>query len=329
MPISEVRLYARPRFHLGLLSLHEDAPRINGGIGFAVEGPLTEIRACEAPQLAVFDVRPQPMAPDELHQLSKLLERFVMEHGLKRKGRILISGDMRTHVGMGSATAIRLGALEALSVLNQANISIDRLVAASGRGGTSGIGVNTYFTGGLACDLGRPQDRKEFAPSSQLQPTRPPLILPITEMPSWPMILCVPRSITPKTQKEEIEFFRRITPLPASASFEASYIALFQIYAAAVERNYRAFCQGIDRMQYTAWKSAERAEYGTPLRQLTEKLLEAGADCVGMSSLGPMLFCFAEPSRLAPLAQLAGALDCDVYQTSPTNVGRSVTLADA
>ncbi|WP_196814126.1 beta-ribofuranosylaminobenzene 5'-phosphate synthase family protein [Mesorhizobium sp. L2C085B000] len=325
----EVRVDARPRLHLGLLSLHEGAFRKNGGIGFAIEGPVAEIEICESSRLVIRDDRPLPMATSEQDILGEILEQFALDHGMARRGAIHISGGMRTHVGMGSATAIRLGAMEALALLNQTHISTERLIAASGRGGTSGIGINTYFNGGLVCDLGRPSDGGPYMPSSRTMPTRLPLALPIVQMPPWPILLCVPRSIVPKTQQEEIAFFERTTPLPATASFEAAYIALFEIYAAVAERNYHAFCRGVTLMQETAWKRAERAEYGKTLHVLSMKLLDAGADCVGMSSLGPMLFCFADPSRITAIAERAEALGCDVYRTSPANAGRSVAKADA
>lgn len=325
----EVRVTVKPRVHLGLLSMHRGAPRMNGGVGFAIEGPQAEIIMREAVEFAICDARPHPMAHNELNQLGERLKHFALSHGLSCRAAIRIGGSMRTHVGMGSATGIRLGATEALALLNQTELSRDRLVAASGRGGTSGIGINTYFSGGLVFDLGRTNDGSPYAPSSQVSPTQPPLALPIVEMPSWPTLLCVPRAIAPKTQQEEIAFFERTTPLPPAASFEASYIALFELYAAAIERDYHAFCRGVTRMQQTAWKRGERDEYGEALRLLAAKLLDAGADCVGMSSLGPMLFCLAAPARLASIEEHAVELDCDVYSTLPTNAGRSVTLIDA
>jgi beta-ribofuranosylaminobenzene 5'-phosphate synthase len=309
--------------------MHEGAPRINGGIGFALDGPMSKIVVRDAAQLVIYDDRPRPMSRNELAQHVKMLELFAMNHGLKRLAEFRISGEMGTHVGMGSATAIRLGTIESLALLNGWQISKDQLVAASGRGGTSGIGVSTYFDGGLICDLGRTNEGQAFAPSSQVIPTRPPLTLPSITMPSWPMLLCVPRAIAPKTQQDEIAFFERTTPLAQAASFEATYVALFEIYAAAAESNYVGFCQGIVHMQQTVWKQAERQEYGDLLREITERLMDAGSDCVGMSSLGPMLFCFAKPERLSTITDVATVMDCDVHLTRPSNHGRKVTLLDA
>ncbi len=324
MTLPNVRIIVRPRIHLGLLSMHEGAPRMNGGIGFAVEGPVAEITVTEAEQSTIYDERSQPMALAEIAQLSERSERFISDYELKRSGKIRILGEMRTHVGMGSATAIRLGVIEAIGLLNQRQFSKECLIGASGRGGTSGVGINTYFSGGLICDLGHLGDGRSYAPSSRSTPSQIPLALPSVAMPIWPMLLCVPRFISPKNQEEEVDFFQRTTPLSATNSFEASYVALFEIYAAAVEGNYKAFCKGINQMQHTAWKQAERAEYGAPLHILSQKLFEQGADCVGMSSLGPMLFCFADYVRLKSIANFAESSNCDVFWSSPANTGRVV-----
>lgn len=325
----EVVVSVFPRLHLGLLSMHAGAPRMNGGIGFAVDGPQATIEVKPASGVEVADVRTSPMAPAELEQLRRALDDLSEHFQLSEGAAMRIDGAMQTHVGMGSATAIRLGALEALALVNGRTIARDALVAASGRGGTSGIGVNSYFDGGLVCDLGRTSDGSHFAPSSQTRTASLPLALPSVRMPAWPVLLCIPRAIRPKTQEEEIAFFARTAPLPAAASFETGYIALFNIYAAAVESDFAAFCHGVEHMQHTAWKRAERAEYGSALGLISARLRDAGAQCVGMSSLGPMLFCLAEPPRLADIAETARDLDCDVHYVHPANHGREVRVTYA
>jgi len=207
---------------------------------------------------------------------------------------------------------------------------VDRavLVAASGRGGTSGIGVNSYFDGGLVCDIGR-KGGGRFTPSSQVGTAPPALALPSVRMPDWPILLCLPKSLQAKTQADEIDFFGRTTPLPATASYEASYIALFELYAAAVEVDFTAFCGGIERMQVSAWKRAERAEYGEALVTIANGLLDAGARCVGMSSLGPLLFCLADAEDVAHLAHVAQRLGCDTREVRPINRGRILRTVNA
>ena len=301
---------------------------MNGGIGFAINEPCATIEANPASHISIDDLRTSPMSVPELQQLRSALDAFSDDLQIKKGAAISISGAMQTHVGMGSSTAIRLGALEALALVNGRSVARNALVSASGRGGTSGIGINSYFDGGLVCDLGRRRYGSSFSPSSQTK-APVPLALPSVEMPDWPILLCIPRAIRPKTQEEEIAFFARTTPLPAAASFEASYIALFELYAMAAEADFAAFCHGIERMQQTAWKHAERAEYGDGLAFISTHLRDAGAECVGMSSLGPMLFCLAELPCLSGLADVARDLDCEVHLVRPVNRGRAVSLSNA
>jgi beta-ribofuranosylaminobenzene 5'-phosphate synthase len=141
-------------------------------------------------------------------------------------------------------------------------------------------------------------------------------------MPDWPLCLCLPRLIRPKSQDEELEFFQRTLPLRRTASFRAAYDALFGIYAAIADRDRQAFCKAVASMQRTAWKNAEWREYGAPLKRLRDDLASIGVDCVGMSSLGPMLFCFGDATSLNEVVRHQDALDCDVIVTTPDNAGR-------
>lgn len=269
------------------------------------------------------------MTPVEIDQLGSLLRAFCSDRGLERMVQIDIGGDIRTHIGMGSGTLLRLAAIEGVALINGLHLTKAEIVFASKRGGTSGIGINSYFEGGLICDLGRPNDGDDFSPSSAVQPDRLPLALPTVTLPEWPMLLCIPRQISSKTQNEEIEFFRRTTPLSDTASFEASYLAVFGIYAAAAEGDYPAFCRSVNDIQHTAWKKAERSEYGEALAEICEALRVGGADSVGMSSLGPMIFCFAPLAKLSGLEHIAAHYHCDTIRTAPVSRGRQVSVNHA
>lgn len=307
--------------------MHADAPRMNGGIGFAINSPTASVVAHAASGVTVEDNRPWPMSAVELDQIRISLVLFADRLGLRRGVAIRVEGEMRTHVGMGSGTAIRLAALEAFALANGQEVDRATLVESSGRGGTSGIGVNSYFDGGLICDLGRRRSG-DFVPSSRAAPAASALALPSVPMPDWPILLCLPKSLQPKTQAEEIAFFARTAPLPFRASYEATYIALFELYAAAAEVDFAAFSHGIERMQLSAWKQAERAEYGRSLAAIGDDLRTAGARCVGMSSLGPLLFCLAAREELARVSQVARMLDCDVQEVQPVNRGRVLRSAN-
>ena len=321
-----MKLIVRPRLHLGLISMHSRGVRKNGGIGFAIQEPSGILEIQKSTSFSFEDVRPVPFADAEINQLRTIVEAVAGEHSLRSSIHVRLRGALRTHVGMGSGTAVRLGVLEALFLSNDASISRHELISRSLRGGTSGIGINTYFSGGLLLDLGVPDDKAGFAPSSSARNVALPLSLCGVPLAKWPLCLCVPRFLSPKSQQEEIEFFSRSTPVAPASSFEAAYLALFGIYASAKEGNYSAFCRSIAALQKTQWKRQEWQEYGADLCELAEALNSLGATAVGMSSLGPMLYCFGSERALTAVCREAERINCDVIRTCPCNEGRTLLV---
>ena len=319
-----MKLVIRPRIHLGLISMHKGGVRKNGGIGFSVREPNSTLLILESREFCFEDQRTIPLDQDEIEQLYNFVESLSKEYSLNTCVHVTLSGNLRTHVGMGSGTAVRLGVLEGIFFFNGKRVSMYELIKKSKRGGTSGIGINTYFGGGLVLDLGVPNNNDEFVPSSLGHHPLVPLSFPRVTMPNWPLCLCVPRSIPTKSQQEEIDFFRRTAPIDATDSYRAAYEAIFGIYASVVEGDYRSFCRSIRGLQETRWKLQEWNEYSSELRELETRLLEFGVSAVGMSSLGPMLYCFGEPLILEDIARAEGTLNCDMTKTVPYNSGRDV-----
>jgi beta-ribofuranosylaminobenzene 5'-phosphate synthase len=326
-PDEEVSIRIRPRVHLGLISMHEGGPRRNGGIGFSLQEPGAIVTGTPATKFALVDERELGFGENEATQLRATADEAVAADTLSSNVAIRISGGIRTHVGMGSGTAIRLAVLEVIYVINGRPRPREHLIARSARGGTSGIGINTYFDGGLILDLGVKSGPNGFFPSSSIRPATVPTALPRLAMPEWPMCLCLPRSIRPKSQNEELDFFKRTAPVDPAASFRAAYDALFGIYAAVADADHEAFCRAVTSIQHTTWKNAEWREYGVQLERLRDDLACLGADCVGMSSLGPMLFCLGDPTILDEVVRRQDALDCKIVRTVPDNAGRVVLQA--
>ena len=321
-----IKLVIRPRLHLGLISMHKGGIRKNGGIGFSTKNPSGTLIMIKAREFCFEDQRTIPFDSIEIIQLYHFVESVFKKCSFDSHIHVELRGDLRTHAGMGSGTAVRLGILEGLFRINERQISRDVLVRKSERGGTSGIGINTYFSGGLVLDLGVPNNNDEFVPSSLGFRPPIPLNLPRVVMPNWPICLCVPRSIPTKSQKQEIEFFSRAAPIDAMDSYKAAYESIFGIYASAVEGDYRSFCRSISALQETAWKSKEWREYGSEIRELETKLLEFGASAVGLSSLGPLLYCFGGSATLDRIARAEEFLNCNVVKTIPCNSGRQIVF---
>ncbi|MBZ0242943.1 MAG: hypothetical protein K8F24_07000, partial [Bacteroidales bacterium] len=141
--IHKLTISIHSRLHLTLLAMHAGEYRINGGIGFAIDAPACELVFVSAPNFAIDDQRIDPLSANELGRLTSALYAEQKKHGFAKELAVTIGGKMRTHFGFGSGTAIRLASLEALHRLNGSTPTAADLITASGRGGTSGIGIHT------------------------------------------------------------------------------------------------------------------------------------------------------------------------------------------
>lgn len=304
--------------------MHSDGMRRNGGIGFSISDPKSVLEVSLSPSYLFEDSRALPWTNDEASSLADVISAAIDGQGLKFTVSIRLSGGLRSHVGLGSGTAIRLAAMEALFLLNNRQVRPEQLVEWSKRGGTSGIGVNTYFSGGLILDVGTPNGAEGFHPSSAGVVTAPPLCLPPLAMPLWKLCVCIPTSLVPKTQAQESEFFVRTAPLSPESSYRTAYDALFGVYASVAEADYKSFCSAVNALQQSEWKRMEWQEYGAPIALLAENLRELGADCVGLSSLGPLVFCFGDEQALSDISKSQAKLRCAVHCAIPDNSGRKI-----
>ena len=305
--------------------MHGGGYRKNGGIGFAVEEPKTVIQVCPARNFAFVDERQNSLTQCERAVIRRVIDGVQEGEDFRWSISCRVFGEARPHVGLGMGTGVRLAMLEAIYRLNGVEATEELLVHRSRRGGTSGIGIRTYFHGGLVLDLGVRNDDQRFLPSSTSRPTAPPRVLARAEMPDWPVCLCLPLKLRPRTQAEEREFFARTAPVSEASAYEATYHAVFGAYAAAAEDNLDSFCWAVDKLQTVEWKLRERELYGNGMEECTAKLKELGMRGIGMSSLGPLLYCFGPNVATSQAKQYPDDDDCMIFLTSPSNRGRSVS----
>lgn len=304
--------------------MHDSEYRINGGVGFSIDSPKAKISIKKARSFEISDLRIAPLSVEERETLSKIIKNTQDSLSLNGNICVEIEGDLMTHYGMGTGTSIRLACLEGLVRLYQQSINRVKLVELSGRGGTSGIGINTYFDGGLVFDLGVRPENPRFQPSSTARQTSLPLVLNRLKLPPLKVGLCIPKHIQPKSQQEEIDFFKKNTPIDQIESYKALYHCLFGFYAAIMENDIEAMCKAIINIQKCEWKRRERGLYGEKLINLEELLYQLGAMCVGMSSLGPMLYFFALEKGYPIISNEMPHKECDIHLTSFSNSGRLV-----
>tara|TARA_R110002051_G_scaffold74446_2_gene135493 strand:+ start:9066 stop:9998 length:933 start_codon:yes stop_codon:yes gene_type:complete len=304
--------------------MHENFMRRNGGVGFSTKGPPATLIIERAEEFCFRDERKVPFSNYEVEQLSSILSSVQKDRNLPSAISVTATGNLGTHVGLGSGTSIRLACLEGLFILNSTHAKREELVRHSRRGGTSGIGINAYFDGGLIFDLGVRNESNVFLPSSAANSDNIPSTLPPLHMPDWHLGICIPRTVSYKSQDDEISFFRRTAPINSQGSFEAAYYALFGVYAAVLESDYERFCRAISAIQNVTWKRLERSEYGNELRRIESDIGRFNVDCIGMSSLGPALFFFGSKSSLENISESELSKQHDVFVTGVNNAGRLI-----
>ena len=314
----------KPRLHISLISMHANGYRVNGGIGFTLEEPKGLLKCSVSEKFEFNDSRDSPFSYSELKQLRIAVEETKSYLGLPNNISVTLEGGILTHFGMGSGTAIRLGCLEALLSVNKKVCQANDLIFYSQRGGTSGIGIHTYFSGGFVFDIGIRNQRNEFLPSSRAQNPSPPLVLQRIDMPNWNVGLCLPKTLKRKTQEEEVQFFRQTCPINAQESYKVLYHSLFGTYASLRENDFESFTKSIKEIQTCEWKDKERSEHGEGLIELERSLYDLGANCVGMSSLGPLLFFFAQDEKIKCIENGMKSQACDLIFTSASNSGREI-----
>lgn len=321
-----MKISVKPRIHITLISMHSGGYRKNGGIGLSLENPKGLLEFSRSEQFCFNDKRQNALPNDEREQLLGVLRKTQRLLKLDNSISIELSGGLLTHVGMGSGTALRLACLEALLRLNGRSATPNTLVELSQRGGTSGIGIQTYFSGQFVFDLGVKNENDLFSPSSTSHNSQVPLLLQAINFPNWPIGLCIPHNVPSRSQAEEIEFFSRSCPIKSEESYKTLFHSLLGTYASVREGDILTFSQSISAIQQCEWKRLERTQHSSDLMFLEERLYACGAMCVGMSSLGPLLYFLAPEDKSQAIKSLMRESNCNIIFTKASNTGREIQL---
>ena len=289
--IKTMRITSFPRVHITLIGMNNNGYRIHGGVGFSISAPKIDVYFEQSNNIEVIDERDITFTEKEREKLQYILMETVSKFNFKKKIRCIVKSNALPHYGLGSNTAIYMSCVEALFILNDVEYNSNDIVMSSKRGGTSGVGVNTYFDGGFIFDIGIKNNEQLITPSSIAnRDGKKPLVVHKCKLPDWEIGICIPKYIQNKSEQEEILFFKTHCPIDKTFVESILYEAVYGITSSIIENDYDIFCKSINTIQSTQWKCLERLLYGEDVIKLERKIKSLGADCVGMSSLGPILF---------------------------------------
>ncbi|MGI2110502.1 beta-ribofuranosylaminobenzene 5'-phosphate synthase family protein [Shewanella frigidimarina] len=278
------------RLHINLLSMHSCDYRKNSGIGLAIINKELFLEA-KIHSTSIIEVENYCNHPERLQIIIELLKSTKKKYKLEYGVKIKLCGSYFFHVGLGTSTAVTLACLEALFLTNNKTITDNELIKISERGGTSGIGINTYFHGGLIIDSGTKSNNQKHKPSSYIKPKVHSKILAKCNFPNWNLGILIPNERDYIYDEKELIFFEKNCPIPKDEAYFASYLATFGTLASAKDNDYELFCHSINETQKTYWKRKEISQNKFNNLRIN-RLLSLGVDCAGISSFGNSIYFF-------------------------------------
>lgn len=316
------------RIHVTLIDLGATGYRRNGGIGFCVDSPSVKLLFEKHHTIDFSALLDYGFTNSEVNKLTKRVNEVKIRINALDGFRIKNVQMPFHHTGLGTGTATTLACLEALHLFNERMVEMSDLITMSGRGGTSGIGINGYFSGGFIFDVGRRYDNRELVSSDNIDtPSSIPLTIIKSQMPSWPIGLIKFSSLDPISLEIEQKLFQSVLPLEQKDVFETTYHVVFGAIAALQDSDFNSFCDAINAIQNCAWKENEIKLHGMLLQQYIAQLKELGCNAVGLTSLGPTLY-FLSKDFQATLDRIRQRFsDADIVTTYPANYGRRISYA--
>jgi|SRR5579883_502739 len=289
-------VHAYPRLHLTLLDLAGCSLRKYGGAGLSLNAlpVVVEANRANSPSLTgtrFLDARGQEDLQGAFARISALMQGTAVH--------VNVQSSPPQHVGLGTKTSLVLGVLKAAQLAADAKLDDRRLQELSFRGGTSGVGINAFFTGGFLTDGGHPYDQKSFRPSSASRPTSiPPVICQMQIPTKWNFYLALPFGKRQSGTKE-MDFFSKNTPLPEIEAFNAIAL-IYQGVAPAIKMSdLKLMIASLRRLHRTGFKKRELARQSEETQRLYRSFDELSGCAAGMSSMGPLVYAIYEEGNTA------------------------------
>ena len=209
------------RLHLGLVNESGYLDRVDGGLGVQVRFPRWEYRLSPANYLGVIGDVAAELEQNALSVLRRCCARFGIDGA-----ELTILEGIPLHAGLGAKTSFLASIVKAIASWTDHKPSIDCVARLSGRGGTSGVGINAIHTGGFIIDVGRRfgTEKDAFLPSSRHN-DRAPRTLPPFRLRGY-SIVHFRFGDSGISGAQEADFFAQSCPIPVEETKEL----LLQLY---------------------------------------------------------------------------------------------------
>jgi len=271
------------RLHLALIDMNASIGRVDGSIGLTLDDPVIKINAKKSDIVEIAGKN------EHFERMSNSVKALLPDgEGI----RISIEEDYPSHIGLGSGTQASLAAGMAVNKLYDLGLSIYEVAVKVRRGGTSGIGVAAFESGGFIVDGGHKfSDKKAFLPSAASSlPPAPVLVR--KDFPDWDIVVAIPEQ-KGASHANEVNIFQKVCPVPLHEVEKLSHVILMQLLPALSEEDIVTFGKSINTIQKLSFKKRE-IELQPVSKVLINILGDSGAYGAGMSSFGPTVYAIGE-----------------------------------
>ena len=294
------KIISPSRIHLGLIDLNGSIGRVDGGIGITLNHPNFIIEGRESSDIEIeFDKKLfynvdnidnieniENEIKKRIYGISKKILNYIGEEGIYLK----IKNTIPQHSGLGSGTQMALSTGKLISIIYDNELDGKTLSNITGRGGTSGIGVNAFEKGGFIIDgghtFGKGKDKEDFRPSSASKNVRAPPVLFRHDF-NWDVVLTIPKGENIYGNKE-VDIFKKYCPIPLNETQRMCHLILMKMMPAVIENDIKSFGEVINELQYIGFKKIEVELQKDIVKELLGALQNVSYS--GLSSFGPTIY---------------------------------------
>ena len=269
------------RLHLGFMELNDTNPRVFGSIGLAI----TNFKFKQTIQLnKYFDV----VCNDKSIKIriEKIIKLFSKKYKIK-KCRLTVSDFIPLHKGLGSGTQVSLCTGFLLSNFNNLNLSIENISQLLARGQRSGVGVETFKSGGFIVDTGKLKN--SISPPQKLIDIKWPK--------DWQVILITNTNFSGLHGVKESNEFTKLKNVSSKFAKENCFNLLMKIIPGLLENDFYTFANGIQKVQENMSKIfyGDKNNFSSQnISKIFKFLKKKRYIGFGQSSWGPTGFIFSE-----------------------------------
>jgi len=283
------------RLHFSLIDLNGEIGRIDGGFGVSLQNPNFKI------YIEKLDRNTQILTKnlEDYEEILRTLNIIKEKFNIKNNYKIFIKNEIPKHIGFGSTTQLTLGVASGILKMEGIFMPVYDIATIVKRGGTSGIGVKAFESGGFIVDaghtFGKDKEKDSFLPSSASN-AKPPKILFRQDFPDeWIFVCAIPEK-EKIYGKKEVEIFKKYCPINRNDVERLCHLLLMKILPSLIEKDIENFGSGLNEIQNIGFKKIEVEISG--MRNLINELSKISYGA-GLSSFGPCVYALTKGEKHA------------------------------